>query len=60
MGLGPTEIPLNFESDLDHSLDTKNNPDFLIYLLHAFGKVCALQVLSFNLELPESVFPKYT
>ena len=35
MGLGPTYIPLNFESDLDYHLDTKNakSSDFPIYLL---------------------------
>ena len=27
MGLGPTLIPLSFESDLDHHLDTKNVKD---------------------------------
>ena len=38
MGLGPTYIPLNFESDLDHPLDKnistyEENPNFPIYLL---------------------------
>ena len=33
MGLGPTKVPLRFESDVDHRLDTKYNTDldFPIY-----------------------------
>ena len=34
MGLGPTRIPWNFESGLDHLLDMKRkNPDVSVYLL---------------------------
>ena len=44
MSLGPTLIPLNFESALDHHLDTqKNSPDLIIYLLLcALAEVCTL------------------
>ena len=43
MGLGPTKIPY-FVSDLDHQVDTKNNPDLLFYLsLHASAEVCVLR-----------------
>ena len=46
MILGPTLIPLHFETDLDHHLDTKKNIGVLsIYLLHALAEVCALRVL---------------
>ena len=57
MGLGSTYIPLNFESDPDHQLDTKKikDPDFPFtwyydkYLkskvIHALAEVCTLQVL---------------
>ena len=31
MGLGPTLILLNFESDLDHGLDTKKKKKFQIF-----------------------------
>ena len=33
MRFGPTCMPLKFESDLDHCLDTKHYLDFAIYLL---------------------------
>ena len=40
MGLDPTLIPLNFETDVDHHLETTNNLDLLIYLLFmCFGRV---------------------
>ena len=54
MSLGPSHP--NFETDLDHRLDTKRNPDFPIYLsLHALAEVCTLQVLLFCLLfLPHS------
>ena len=53
MSLGPTLIPLNFESHLDYRLDTKrNNQDFPIYLLlHALMEVCTLQELFFVIIL---------
>ena len=49
MGLGPSKIPLNFESDLDQHLDTKKtNLDFPIYtLLCDFVVVCSLQKVLF-------------
>ena len=41
IGLGLTWIPLNFEGDLNHRLDIKNNLDFPTYLLlHGFAQVC--------------------
>ena len=47
--LGPTEIIVSFESDLDHHLNTKKNPDFPTYLLsHAFAEVCTLRGLMFR------------
>ena len=33
MGLSQTLIPLNFESDLDHCLDTKKIPEFSHFLI---------------------------
>ena len=42
MGLGPPYIPINFETDLNHCLDTKNL-DFAIYLLlRALAEDCTL------------------
>ena len=31
MGLGPSQVPLNLETDLDHSLDTKMKKNILIF-----------------------------
>ena len=55
MGLGPTLMPLNFESDLGHCLDAKKvkDADFPTYLLlscflniiHALAEVWSVQVL---------------
>ena len=54
MDVGPTLIPLNFEIDLDHYLDTKKyHPNFPIHLLFTClgGGLCfpsALAVLFFH------------
>ena len=48
MGLGQNLISLNFESNMNHSLDAKkkNEQTFTIYLvLSALAEVCGLQVL---------------
>ena len=52
MGPGPTEIPLNFENDLAHHLDTQknNNPDFF---------PITFRVILFKLE-PEASEPCLT
>ena len=34
IGLGPTSIPLNFESDPDHYLDTKNKIQIFPFTYH--------------------------
>ena len=50
----PTWIPLNFETDLDHHLNTKKVRDlnFPIYLLiGALGRYCTRQVLLLTLLL---------
>ena len=49
MYLGPTQIPINVETELDHLLDSKTNPDFPIYLLlQALAEICSPRVLLFT------------
>ena len=50
MGLGPTLVPLNFESHLDHHLDTnKKNSYFPIcLLLSTLADICIPRVLLCN------------
>ena len=45
MAHGPTYIPLNFESDLDHCLDKKKIFLHLLIIVRALAEVCPLQVL---------------
>ena len=41
IGLGPTYIPLNFESDLDHILDTTNTAgDYNLHHVCAYVRAC--------------------
>ena len=54
MGLLPTKILLNYESGLDHSLETKKIiQSFFIFLfiyliLHALAEACTLRVFWFQ------------
>ena len=39
MGFGPPEIPFNFESDLDHRMDTKKESRFThLLIITCFGR----------------------
>ena len=48
MVLGPAQIPINFECDLDDHQYTKNTRDFHIYLLSALVEVFVLRMPQLN------------